>query len=122
MKKEICSENKEDKGKNLMQKGKHWIQHKGPQQVNDSKEEAELKRMEKEGVKIPFVLLAYMPHSKLCANPVKESKEGKFSIYALLILEEVPFDSEMLGKIPQLKMEYWDYNNTIKYPQFKTSR
>ena len=61
------------------------------------------------------MLPAYMPPIKLGAKPVKP-KEGKFSTYTPLLPEEVPFEGEVLGKIPQLKMEDWDFNERSKYP------
>jgi len=41
-----------------------------------------------------------MPSRKSGTKLVKEPKEGKFATCMPLLLEEVPFEGEVLGKIP----------------------
>lgn len=79
------------------------MQQEGPQQVHDSEEEYH--RKETEDVETPSVLPTYMPQIKSGAKPVKEPTEVKFATYTSLLLEEVPFEGEVLGNIPQLKLE-----------------
>lgn len=67
--------------------------------------------MEKEDEDIPVVLPPYMPPKKPNAKLVKEPKEGKTSTYTPLLQGEVPIDGEVLGKIPQLNMEDWDFKD-----------
>jgi len=78
--------------------------------------------METEGTKIRFMLLAYMPPRKLSTKLVKEIMDGKFSTFTQLLLEEVSFDGEVLGKIAQLKIEDAEFNDRSKYPQFELRR
>lgn len=72
--------------------------------------------MEIEGKEIPSVLPPYMLPRNPSVNPVKELKEGKFGTFTLFLSEEVPFEGKVLGKIPQLNMEGWDFNYRRKYP------
>ena len=78
--------------------------------------------MQTKDKEIPIVLPPYMPPRKPNSKMVKEPKDGKFDMFTPLLLEEVQFEGEVLGRIPQLNMEDWDFNNQRKYPQFEPSR
>lgn len=71
--------------------------------------------METECVEIPSVLPPYMPPRKLSAKPINDPKDAKFGMFT-------PLYDEVLGKIRQLRMENWDFNDRSKYPQFELSR
>lgn len=78
--------------------------------------------MQIEEEEISAVISHYMPPRKPNAKPIKEPKDGKLDVFTVLLHEEVLFEGEVLGRIPQLKMEYLDFNDRIKYPQFEPSR
>lgn len=61
----------------------------------------------------PYISLR-KPNSK----PAKESKYMKYCTFTPLLQEEIPFKGEVLGKILQLKVVDYDFNDKKKYRQF----
>jgi len=57
-----------------------------------------------------------MPSRKPNSKLVKEPRHGKLDVFTTLLQEEVSFEGEVLGSIPELKMEDWDFNNRRNYP------
>lgn len=74
--------------------------------------------MQREDEEILIVIPTYMPPRKPNSKWSKDPKDGKLDIFTSLLREEVSFEGEVLGRIPQLNMEDWDFKNPIKYPQF----
>lgn len=78
--------------------------------------------METEGATISSPLPPYFPPRKPNAKLVKDSKDVKYETFTPLLPEKVPFEGQLLGKIPQLKFTNSDFNDWNKYPHFAPSR
>lgn len=101
---------------------KNLVKKEELEEIHDNEEEAKMSQIETEGAKIPSVLPPYFPLRKLGSKPVKDPKAMKFITFTPLLLEKVPFEGKVLGKVPQLKMKDWDFNDRSKYLQFKPSK
>jgi len=61
----------------------------------------------------------YIPPWRLTAAKATKDPDGvKYNIFTPFLPKKVLVEGELLGKVPQLCMEDWDFNNHNKYPQF----
>jgi len=61
-------------------------------------------------------LSLYFPQRKSNAKPVKDNKDARYGTFTPLLLQNIPFEGELLGKIPQLKLEDYEFNDQNQYP------
>ena len=51
----------------------------------------------------------------MSVKAAKDLKDVKFGTFTPLLLEKVSFEGKVLGKISQLEMKDWGFNDRIKY-------
>ena len=59
----------------------------------------------------PYIL----PWNTIAMKPTKDSDTIKYNILTPLLSEKVHVEGDLLGKVPKLQMEDWDFNDCSKY-------
>lgn len=72
----------------------------------------EMEDVEVEGTDPITKFLEYVPPCRGKAKVHKDIDESKFTLYTSLLVEQIVFKGPCLRRIPMLKLEEWDLDDT----------